>query len=42
MGFPLGHVVGHKGYEVLVVGGFDEVDHFVHDDVFQTDGRFFY
>ena len=31
---PFRHELINKGYEAVIVGGFEEVEHFVDDDVF--------
>lgn len=38
---PGGEVVVHEGVEALVVAGFEEVDEFVDEDVFETGGGLF-
>ena len=38
---PLGHELGHVGVEAGVVVSFEQVNHFMHDDVFEAVGRFF-
>ena len=38
---PFGHKAIHQGDEAAVVSGFQQVDHFMHDDVFQALARLF-
>ena len=40
MHWPLGEEVVHEGDEAGVVGGFEEMHHFMDDDVFEALARF--
>ena len=38
---PIGHKEVHQGDEAAVVGGFEQMGHFMNDDVFEVFAGFF-